>query len=396
MAPKNVAAVVTDYQRHTHADVIVGKIVEGYNHDGGAGPNLKLVSIYVDQAAQRDLHLVSALAREYGFTRYDTIAGALTRGGSGLAVDGVLVIAEHGPYPTNGQGQTLYPKRQFFEEVFKVFTQSQKAVPVFTSKHLATTWADAKWIYDQARSLSVPLMAGSVLPLTWRQPPTALPMNSPLTEAVALYYGPLEGYGFHALEALQCVAERRPGGETGVAAVQCVQGPAMWQAFDQGGWPQALLDAAMAREPYHVRADYRAVTSDPASGAALFLIEYRDGLKAVVALLTGWVLEGEGGAMVFAGRLAGQSRVVTTQFLLQWDPPYGHFIALVKAIDFMIQNGQAPWPVERTLLTTGMLDALLTSRAQGGQRIDTPQLAISYPAVDWPFATGPMPKPIRW
>jgi hypothetical protein len=211
-----------------------------------------------------------------------------------------------------------------------------------------------------------------------------------------VYYGFLEAYGFHALEALQCLAERRPGGETGVAAVQCVQGPAMWQTFDQGGWPQAVLEAALAIEPFHSRDDYRAVTSDPATDAALFLIEYRDGLKAAVGMLTGWVFEGDGGAMVFAGRLQGQSRLVSTQFILHQAPPYGHFIQLVKAIDFMIQNGQAPWPVERTLLTTGMLDALLTSRAQGGQRIETPQLAISYPAVDWPFATGAMPKPILW
>jgi hypothetical protein len=205
----------------------------------------------------------------------------------------------------------------------------------------------------------------------------------------------LETWGFHALEALQCQVERRSGGETGVAAVQCVQGAAMWQAFDQGGWPQAVLDAALAVEPFHAREDYRAVTSDPATDVALFLIEYRDGLKAVVGLLTGWVFEGDGGAMVFAGRLRGQSRLVTTQFVMQQVPPYGHFIGLVKVIDFMMQNAQAPWPVERTFLTTGMLDALLTSRAQGGQRIETPQLAISYPAVDWPFAMGPMPRPIR-
>jgi hypothetical protein len=128
----------------------------------------------------------------------------------------------------------------------------------------------------------------------------------------------------------------------------------------------------------------------------LYLIEYRDGLKAVVGMLNGWVLPGEGGSGIFAGRLSGQSRVVTMQFIRQPRPPFGHFIGLVKAIDFMIQNSQAPYPVERTLLTTGLSDALLTSRAQGGQRLLTPQLAISYQPVDWPFATGSLPKPILW
>ena len=47
--PKRVAAVVTEYRRWSHADVIVGKILEGYNHDGKDGPNLRLVSLYADQ-----------------------------------------------------------------------------------------------------------------------------------------------------------------------------------------------------------------------------------------------------------------------------------------------------------------------------------------------------------
>jgi hypothetical protein len=393
---KKVAAIVTDYRRHTHADVIAGKIIEGYNYDGDGGPNLRLASLYVDQAPHDDPHLPIDLAWQYGFTLYDTIADTLTLGGSQLAVDGVLCIAEHGKYPVNAQGQTLYPKRPFFEEVFQVFEQSHQVVPVFNSKHLATTWDDAKWIYDQAKALSVPLLAGSVLPLTWRNPPLALPLNSPLTEALVVYYGPLEGYGFHALETLQCLAERRPGGETGVAAVQCVQGAALWPAFDQLRWADALLDAALAVEPYHSRDDVRVVTADPATDAALFLIEYLDGFRAAVALLTGWVFAGDDSAMVFSGRLRGQNQPVTTQFVMQPTPPYGHFTALVQAIESLVQNGQAPYPVERTLLTTGLLDALLTSRAQGGQRLTTPQLAIGYQPVDWPFLTGPMPPPLRW
>ena len=32
--PKRVAAIVTEYRRWSHADVIVSKILEGYDHDG--------------------------------------------------------------------------------------------------------------------------------------------------------------------------------------------------------------------------------------------------------------------------------------------------------------------------------------------------------------------------
>src|SRR5437763_15052102 len=156
--PKKVAAVVTEYRRHSHADVIVGKVLEGYNYDGGARPGLKLVSLYVDQFPAGDMS--RALARKHGFRIYDSIAGALTLGGKELAVDGVLSVGEHGRYPTNARGQILYPRRRFFEGVADVFTKSKRSVPVFNDKHLAATWADAKWMYDKARELFVPLLAG--------------------------------------------------------------------------------------------------------------------------------------------------------------------------------------------------------------------------------------------
>src|SRR3712207_157263 len=117
--PRKVAALVTEYRRWSHADVIVGKILEGYDHQGGPGPNLRVVSMYADQFPENDLS--RALAKKHRFTFHDTIAGALTLGGRTLAVDGVLSIAEHGKYPSNAKGQLLYPRRRFFEETAKVF-----------------------------------------------------------------------------------------------------------------------------------------------------------------------------------------------------------------------------------------------------------------------------------
>src|SRR6516162_9314506 len=126
--PKKVAAVVTEYRLHSHADVIVGKILEGYNHDGGAGPNLKLVSMYVDQFPDTDMS--RGLAKQHDFKIYDNIADAVTLGGKELAVEGVLCIGEHGKYPDNDKGQKLYPRRRFFEEVTKTFAKCKKSVPV--------------------------------------------------------------------------------------------------------------------------------------------------------------------------------------------------------------------------------------------------------------------------
>jgi hypothetical protein len=249
-------------------------------------------------------------------------------------------------------------------------------------------------MYEKARELFVPFLAGSSLPLAWRRPPFQLPRNCELAGAVQVGYGPLEAYGFHALEALQCMIERRRGAETGVRAVQCLQGKEMWRALDQRRWPKALLEAALALVPAHAAGDYRALTAKTPD-AAVALIEYRDGLQAAVAMLNGYVHEGDGGAFCFAGQLKGRVKPAATHFYLQQPDPFGHFAYLVKAIDSMIQTGHPPYPVERTLLTTGILDAFMTSRAEKHRRVETPHLAIRYEPRDWPFATGPVPKAIK-
>jgi hypothetical protein len=391
-APKRVAAIVTEYRRWSHADVIVGKILEGYYHDGTISPRMRLASMYVDQFPKNDLS--RALAAKHKFPICKTIEEALTLGGKELAVDGVLCIGEHGRYQTNERGQILYPRRRFFESCVNVFRKAKRAVPVFNDKHLAATWTDARWMYDQARALQMPFMAGSSVPLTWRRPPLSLPQKCQLVEAVQIGYGPFEGYGFHALEALQCMVERRRGGETGVRWVQCVQGEEMWKLLDKGAWSRPCLEAALRLVPAHAKGDYRKPMAQ-AKNAAVFLIEYRDGFKAAVAMMNGWIHEGDGGAFVFAGAIKGQASPLATHFYLQQPDPFAHFAYLVKAIDTMVHTNHPVYPVERTLLTTGILDALMISTSEKNRRVMTPHLDIRYQPTDWPFATDPVPRPIK-
>lgn len=389
--PKQVAAVVTEYRRHSHADVIVGKIIEGFSYDNKDRPRMRLASLFVDQFPKGDMS--RQLAKKYKFPIYDTIEGAVTLGKKQVSVDGVICVGEHGNYPTNKRGQILYPRRRFFEQVTNVFAKYKRSVPVFNDKHLAATWEDARWMYDRSRELHVPFMAGSSVPVTWRRPALNLQRNTQLVEGVQIGYGPFEGYGFHALEGLQCLAERRRGGETGVRAVQCLQGEEMWKAMDKGTWSRALLEAAMTRVSSHAKGDYRKATAK--NDAGVFIIEYRDGFKGAVAIMNGWAYEGDGGAFTCALRIRGQEKPVSTLFYLQQPDPFAHFTALVRAIDAMVQTGHAVYPVERTLLTTGILDALMISRAEKNRRVETPHLAIRYQPTDWPFATHPVPKAIK-
>lgn len=381
--PLPVAAVVTAYRPNSHADVLVGKILEGYDQRGGPGPDLRLAAMYVDQFPKNDLS--RGLAKKHGFRLAKTIEEALTLGGDDLAVAGVLCIGEHGDYPyTKDTRQHMYPRRRFFDAVAAVFRKRRRAVPVFNDKHLAYAWADARHMFDTARDLRIPFLAGSSLPVAWRVPPLALPMNCELRSALALGYGGYESYGFHALETLQCMVERRRGGETGVAAVQAVRGEEIARAEKDGRWSRALLDAAAATTPAPPRGRAKAFPKN----AAFYLIEYRDGLRAAVAMSTGLANQ-----FAFAGSVGGRDQPAATWFQLQEERPYGHFAHLLRAIEHTIHTGRPAYPVERTLLTTGILDAVMHSLAGDGRLIRTPHLNIAYRPVEWAFAEGRPDKP---
>ncbi|MBI3666782.1 MAG: hypothetical protein HY236_11270 [Acidobacteria bacterium] len=372
---KKVAAIVTEYRRLSHADVIVSRLLAGYHPNGVfTPPRVRVVSLYTDQVPANDMS--RDLAVKHGFTIYPTVAGALTLGGSKLAVDGVLLIGEHGEYPTNERGQKLYPRFELFERITEVFRASRRSVPVFCDKHLSYSWLKAKRMYDESRELGFAFLAGSSLPATLRQPELELPLDCSLADAVAVGFGDKDAYGFHALETLQCMVERRQGGETGVAAVQALEGGAVWEWRDSpaGRWSAPLLDAALARS----KRLKPGRPEDNAKAPILFLLEYRDGFRAAV-----YMLDGHTEDFLFAGQLRGRAEPAATLFSM-YQRELLHFDGLVYEIEELFLTGRAPYAVERTLLTTGALAFLLDSLYQR-KRLATPELKIAYraPARAW-------------
>jgi hypothetical protein len=366
-SPKKVAAIVTTYHRYSHADNIVTRFMEGYSIVGKSfPPPCRVASLHIEQVTDRDIG--QPLARRWKVPLFKTPADALTLGGGRLAVDGVVLVAEHGEYPLNERGQKLYPRRRLFEEIVKVFRDSKRSVPVFNDKHLSWNWKDAKWMYDQSRALGFPMMAGSSVPVTWRHPDLQPPLGIEWQMALALGYGHFEVYGFHTLEALQVMTERRKGGETGVKVVQCLEGEAAWQAARDGLWDRGLLDAAMNT----TRRRGLGKVEEEDREALVYLVEYRDGLKAAAYLSPRHCRE-----FAFAGRARGKAAPLACWYDLP-KPQRDHFSFLVGHAARMMVTGKASYPVERTLLTTGMLAALIESKSTGHKRIETPELGVAY------------------
>lgn len=383
-----IAVITTVWYQNSHADVIAARLLDGYTLDGeGEFPKLKLVSAYVDQFEPRN-DKSRPYAKKHGFSIYDTVTKALTLDGDKLAVDGVLLIAEHGNYPESETGSFQYPKRRMFAEIAKVFETGGRSVPVFFDKHLEDDWQDILWIYNEAKRLKIPLMAGSSLPGLWRYPAADVERGRPLKEIVATSYHRLDSYGFHALEMVQCLAERRKGGESGVKRVRTLSDDAVWAAGDAGEFDLKLLDEAVGRfkeHPLPAGQTVRQAVKKP----VLFMIDYADGLRASVLTMDGSNVE-----WASAWRYA-DGRTQSTAFWVQEARPFQHFAFLLKSVEGMMHSGRPAWPVERTLLTSGQLDSLLVSHKKKGDWIDTPHLALITYESDWNWQVPPSPPKNR-
>lgn len=383
-ARKKLAVVTTVWTYRSHAWHMAERFLHGYPRQGKwHRPPFEVVAAYVDQKPEGDLS--KGRSEEFGFPIYPTIAEALRCGGDKMAVDAVLIIGEHGDYPNNEFGQKKYPRYEFFKQVVDVYKKDGRTAPVFNDKHLSWKFEWAREMVDLSKELKFGFCAGSSLPVTWRMPAIDMPLAAEVEETMCVAMGGLDSYDFHALETMQCMAERRRGGETGVKALQAIRGDAVWKAFEAGswqagGWDPKLFDACLARtqtlaqpksfsDRYPTPAQMREFVKDPI--ACRF--EYVDGLKATMFLLNGLVED-----FTFAARLKGQAEPLSTLFYLPPNPNVVYSAALMSKAEETFTTGKSPYPIERTLLTGGLVEAGMHSLAEGQKRLETPQLAIRY------------------
>lgn len=390
-----VAALFTVLRFRSHAYNILENFLGPYYFQGRlTDPGVDVISFYADQFPDDDM--AREVSERFKIPLYRTIDEALCAGGQELAVDAVLSIAEHGDYPYNELGQQLYPRKEFFDQSLAVMKRSNRFVPFFNDKHLSYRWDWAKAMYDAARSHDFPLLAGSSVPLAQRMPLLNLPKGSHIEEAVSIHGGGLESYDFHGLEVLQSIVEARSGGETGISQIQVLTGKDYERALKEKRWSQDLVDAAMQaenrmnvqRQPRPTAGVFKAAPKKSQenpqklpprpTGPHAIIVNYRDGLKATVLKVGG-----SGDRWNFACRLAGEQTPRATAF---FNSPWGNrglFKALSHTIQHLFIHGREPYPAERTLLTTGAVEAVMHSYGQGNKPIRTPHLEFAYQPVEW-------------
>lgn len=383
---KRLAVITTEWRYKSHAWHMAERFLVGYPREGRwHRPPFDVVAAYVDQHPEGDLSLDRS--KEFGFPIFQSIAEAVRCGGDKLAVDAVLIIGEHGDYPLNEFGQKQYPRYQFFKQVTNVFRKDGRAVPIFNDKHLSWNFDWAKEMVATSHELDFGFCAGSSLPVTWRMPALDLPHGAEVEEVLGVAMGAVDIYDFHALEMIQCMAERRRGGETGVVAMHALRGDAVWSALEAGswkagGWDPKLFEACLSRSQtlaqpktfshrYPTVPQMREWVKEPIA----YRFEYADGLKGTMLLMNGLV-----GDFNFAARLKGQAEPLSTLFYLPPNPNVTYSAALMSKAEETFLTNKAPYPVERTLLTSGLVAAGLKSMSMGQKRIETPHLAVRYQA----------------
>jgi hypothetical protein len=384
-----IAAIITEYRKFSHGQHIVDRFLEGYGWNGRHHrPPMDIVSLYVDQRPEGDL--TDERAARFPQTQVvPTVADALTLGGSDLAVDGILLVGEHGKYHRNEKGQHQYPRYEMFKQIVSVFRTTGRTAPVFNDKHLSWNWDWAREMYDLSVELDFPFMAGSSLPVTWRTPSIEMPLGAPVREAMCVCYGGVDSYDFHGLETAQCMVERRAGGESGVRWLETFRGDRFWQAHHEHLWSRELFEACLCRshtlqqarpgynDAFPTLDELKQLVSDPIA----YHYEHVDGLRTTTMMMSGLLQD-----FNFAAHLEGD-QILSTQMYLPMPPKYttlaSFFTPQVANVEQMFLTGKASYPVERTLMTTGLTAAAVDSLFEEQKRIQTPHLEqVAYAAPE--------------
>jgi hypothetical protein len=183
------------------------------------------------------------------------------------------------------------------------------------------------------------------------------------------------------------MSERRAGGEVGIKTTHALRGPAVWERLERDDQTRKLFLAALSRSETRVPpAGYtfgpptleeaRQHCKDPVG----YFYEHSDGFRTAMFMMNGYISE-----FTYAGLRRDSGKI--TSCIMYLPMPYhlattaNFFNPLCHHIEQMIIHNRAPYPIERTLLTSGMTLFAVDSLFRGQKQIETPEMAVRYRAA---------------
>ena len=143
-----------------------------------------------------------------------------------------------------------------------------------------------------------------------------------------------------------------------------------------------LFEACLSRsqtlsqtEDFSHRYPSLALMKEMVENPVCYQLEYNDGTRATMMLMNGLVRD-----FNFAAKLKGQVEPLSTCFYLPPNPNVVYSAALMNNAEKMFMTHKVPYRIERTLLTSGMVQSALQSLHLGQRKLDTPHLDVTYKA----------------
>ncbi|MSU62507.1 MAG: hypothetical protein EXS31_08935 [Pedosphaera sp.] len=360
---KKLAVLIEEFALQTPSQQLLDRFLIGYPRNGefhrldGCA-----VSVYLPND-ERNVEL-DRRVKDFGLHREQNLSAATSN------ADAVLLLPK---------GSGAMPDDLFLRETLE---NVPRGCCCFTYGAMSSSLAEARKTTALASARKCPFVGGTSLPVAWRLPQLEIPIGTALKEALIVVQGNSPAAELDGLEGLLPLLQRRRGGESGVRRVRLLNASEIWRAGKEGLWSERLLSAAISRSDTPQGDPVKDGRTQDLVGLGLvpklaraprgWIIEHFDGLRSAILVLDGVVAD-----FNFALQ-ARDGSVLSAQIYRPPAPSQHHFSRLADGLEEFFRTGIPPWPIERNLLTAGLLEAFRKCHAQIEARLETPQLKISY------------------
>jgi hypothetical protein len=357
---KSITCIVEEFAPGTPAQQLLDRFLLGYPRDGEFH-RLEhcVISAHLLETANANASL-DARVKEHGLIFETNLERAIT------GADALAVIWRGG----GADAQDAIIQR--------VLNQAAPGACCFVHGALGTNLAAARAHAALAASRGIRLLAGTPMGVSWRLPDLELPAGAAVKEALIVVQGASPGSELDGLEGILPILERRRGGESGVRAVRSVSGEGLWQSSRERGWSWDLLATALSRSDSPQGDAVTDGRTEDLVGLGLvpklareprgWLIDHRDGLRSSILVLDGVVADCNIALQLSNGAM------LSAQLYRPPKPAQHEFSRLASIVEGFFKAGEPPWPVRRSILTAGLLEAFRTASARQDEVLETPLL----------------------